>query len=300
MGNFKEDNMQNIISIQKLRDNGYAPIVNLEIFDSIKKLKLDDYVIDHHNETINLYKQYLDNIESLGEKKINPYLETIKNMECIDNQSFEKEDSFLIAIYSQIYKENAIDYLLKNPDIDCETFIEGHKKLLYGTKNEQYASKDYRDNNETYVGYYDNGNLVIDYFPISYTDIEEAIDKLLDFYHSEMFDKNMFLKGYIIHGLIATLQMFSDGNSRYGRILQNIKINELTKKQLPFSFNEPALYGTRAYMPFRYDYRKLIKNLAINHGNDEWEKWFNFNLNRAEDSMYFLNEKINAYKKMKI
>ena len=53
-------------------------------------------------------------------------------------------------------------------------------------------------------------------------------------------------------------------------------------------------------MAFRYDYRNLIKRLAINPSNDEWSKWFDFNLNRTEDTMYFSNEKLAQYKKVRL
>ena len=53
-------------------------------------------------------------------------------------------------------------------------------------------------------------------------------------------------------------------------------------------------------MPFRYDYRTLIKDLAINPDSEQWNKWFKFNLNRAEDTMYFLDEKLVQYKKARL
>ncbi len=291
--------MSNINYIKELRETGGAPIVNLKIFDSVKKLKFNDAILDHHSYTMDMYKEYLYNIESLQDNKIIPYLKAIKTMESIDNQAFEQEDSFLMAIYSQMEGESAIDYLLENP-LTRETLINGHKILLRGTKSEDYVDRDYRDGNETYVGYTDNGKIHVDYFPISYTEIEEAIGRLLEFYHSDDFNDNMFLKAQIIHGLVATLQMFNDGNCRYGRILQNIRLGELTKEQLDYPYDIPALYGTRSYMPFRYDYRNLIKMLAINPGVDEWNKWFEFNLNRAEDTMYFSNEKLMQYKKVRL
>lgn len=287
-------------SISKLRESGCAPVVKLTIFDSIEKLKLDDYILDYHAHTKEMYKEYIDKVMDLETKKIIPYLKALKIMENIDNQSFEREDSFLMAIYSQFDEESAIQYLLKQKEIDKKDIIEGHKILLKGTSSEDFADRDYRSNNETYVGYNDGGKIVVDYFPIDYRDIEEAIDKLLEFYHSDKFDDNFFIKAQIVHGLIATLQMFNDGNSRYGRILQNIKLYDLSKKEGLYDYDDPIIYGTRSYMPFRYDYRSLIKNLAINPSQEQWYKWFNFNLNRTEDTMYFLDEKLVEYKKVKL
>ena len=93
--------------------------------------------------------------------------------------------------------------------------------------------------------------------------------------------------------------MFSDGNTRYARILQNIKLAELTNETFHYSFESPALFGTRSYFPFQYDYRKLIQNLAVDPSNENWNQWFRFNLNRAEDTMYFMDHKLEQYKKVK-
>ena len=139
----------------------------------------------------------------------------------------------------------------------------------------------------------------IRYFSLPYTDIDEAIDKTLNFYNSDYYNENLFLQPQIIHGLIASLQMFDDGNTRYARILQNIKLHELTNRQYDDSFEGPTLYGTRAYFPFRDKYRELIGNLATNPDNDNWNEWFDFNLNRMEDQVYFLDNKLEQYRKIK-
>ncbi len=288
--------------IIQMRNSGKFPIASLKVFDSIRKLDVSDYILSHHQSTVELYQEYLNSIYDLDSKKQYPFLKTVKLMEAIDNQALEKEDSFLICIYEQMDKESAIDYVLKraNPILDKKTFIEGHKVLLQGTKSEDLSNKDYRDDNTAYVGYLDQGKLVINYFPISYTEIDEAIDQMLEFYNSDRLDDLLFLKSQVIHGIIASLQMFSDGNTRYARILQNIKLAELTNKTMEQSLQSPALFGTRSYFPFQYDYRKLIWDLAKEPNNDHWDNWFKFNLNRAEDTMYFMDTKLEEFKKVKM
>lgn len=107
----------------------------------------------------------------------------------------------------------------------------------------------------------------------------------------------MFLKSQIIHAIIACLQIFDDGNTRYARILQNLKLYELTNRQLNFLLDAPVLYGTRSYYPYRGKYRELIADLVLSPNNESWFNWFEFNLNRMEDQMYLIDQKISQYKR---
>ncbi len=288
-------------SIEQLRSSGDIPVVNLKIFDSIRDLEISEYVLGHIDYTNELYNQYLYTILSLPSEKQEPFLRAIKSSEIIDNQVLEKEDSFLISIYMQMSQENTIDYFLHNshPKLVKNTFIEGHKRLLKGTKSQCFANKDYRTDNEAFVGRWTNGELNIRYFSLPYTDIEEAIDQVVDFFNSDSYCEYLFIQPQIIHGLIASLQMFDDGNTRYARILQNIKLFQLTNQKYNYSFISPALYGTRAYFPFRDKYRELIGNLAIEPTTEHWNEWFDFNLNRMEDQIYFLEQKMEQYQKIK-
>lgn len=287
--------------IQELRDSGDIPVVNLNIFDSIRHLEISQYVLGHIDYTNELYNQYIYTLLSLVEEKRTPFINAIKFSEIIDNQVLEKEDSFLISVYMQMEQENIIDYILHNsrPLLSKEAFIEGHKRLLRGTKSAQYANKDYRTDNEAFVGRREQGELKIRYFTLPFTDIEEAIERTVDFYNSDSYNDNLFVKSQIVHGLIASLQVFDDGNTRYARLLQNMKLFELTNSQLGHSFTSPTLYGTRAYFPFRDKYRELIGDLAIAPTNEHWNAWFEFNLNRMEDQMFFLENKLEQYQKIK-
>ena len=39
-------------------------------------------------------------------------------------------------------------------------------------------------------------------------------------------------------------------------------------------------------------------DLAIYPNQDSWDNWFEFNLNRYEDQMYFLSSKLDSYKRL--
>ena len=285
--------------IQKMRKTGEIPTVDLKIFNDIYSLPVSRFVTDHENDTEEYYTHYLNDMLELKGDDLIAYLNAIKSVEIVDNQSLEKEDSFLMSLYMQTEKTNAIDYLLDNGYVlNRDAFVNAHKLILKGTSSQQFADKDCRTDNEAFVVRIENGSPKIRYFALPYTDIEEAIKKIIEFYNSDAYDNRIFLKSQIVHGLVATLQLFDDGNTRYARILQNIKLAELTNKKYDKNLKLPALYGTRAYFPHRNKYRELIGNLAINPNYENWDAWFNFNLNRTEDAVFFIDNKLTAYKKM--
>ena len=111
--------------------------------------------------------------------------------------------------------------------------------------------------------------------------------------------QNIFFKSFLIHGIIAALQVFDDGNTRLARLLQNTNIYKQTKDLIDNNLNSPALYVTRAYYPQRNEYRSLIRNMAIEPNNENINNWIKFNLRRTEDTLYCNNEKVEKVKLLK-
>ena len=285
--------------IERIKESGEVPTVGLEIFDTINNFKFDDKTLDNEKYDLEMYKEYIEEILTMEKEHVNNYLSVLKSAEIIDNQSLENEDSFLMALYRQIAKENTIDYLLDHhQNLTKNSFIKGQSILLEGTSSDVFSKENLRTDDETFILRKQNDEEKIVYFAINNNDIDEAIEKFLAIYNSDIYDNNIFLKSQIVHGLIATLQMFYDGNTRYARILQNIKLWDLTRKKEQYPLENPAIYGTRSYFPYREEYRKLIGNIAVSNTKEAWNDWFKFNLNRMIDHIYFLENKLSNYKRV--
>jgi Fic family protein len=127
------------------------------------------------------------------------------------------------------------------------------------------------------------------------------MNKILDYYNNPANEKTLddiFIKSIIIHGLVASYQMFDDGNTRLARLLQHVKMFKLTNQLTDHKLILPSLYATRTYYPHRTEYRNLIKELVINTGTESWNNWISFNLKRIEDKLFYATDKVSDIKKL--
>ncbi len=289
MGN-TEEYLNAEAEVRKIIEEGNTPIVDLSIFDYLDTLIPADNIKGKIEYTIEEYEELLKMIKSLPALLQTKYLLTSKNGDVIDNQVLEKEDSFLMALQSEIEPVSALDQTIDHygKEFDKETFIKIHDTLLSGTSSEDQVGL--RDNNLKFVGTWENGERNIQYFPIISDDVEEALRIFLAYYNTNIDnvenEYDALLKPIIYHGLIAALQLFKDGNTRYARTLQHVEMWGMLNNVVDEKIELPITYATRQYFPFRNKYRELIKNIAINGNEEAWNDWFNFNLLRLQDTIY--------------
>lgn len=286
--------------INEAISSGNYKVASLDLFQDFSKLEISNSLKDHLVYTKDLLNYYLSEIIELQNKipGLKEYLNALKAADLVDNQSLEKENSFLIGLYLQVEKENALDeiirYIKENKELTDLNIYEVHRSLLYGTSSE--SEELVRCKNQKFVGRFENGKRIIDYFPIDYKECEEAGKKLAKLYNSRLFD-NVFLQPFIIHGLFGALQIFSDGNTRMGRLVQHTLMWQLINETTNFNFDLPPLYATRSYYPYRGEYRNKIANLVVKNDSESWDEWFEFNLKRVEDQIYLNSENINVIKR---
>lgn len=279
--------------------NAGAPIAKLNMFDILDNYVPSEKVKNQAEYTIELYLELYDKLINCNEEVQRVFLNTLKEADIVDNQSIEKEDSFLITLLRNLERTTSIDLLLKkycnDKFISREDFIKIHDNLLDGTSSDDKIGL--RDNDLKFVGsiminpttkfHYENR--AISYFPLKHSEIDEALTKLLDYINNGVKIKNKYdilLIPIACHGLIASLQLFKDGNTRYGRLIQNIMMFKLLNDDLHLNLNLPLVYATRQYAAFRDDYRKFVEDIVVNNNNEAWDEWFNFNLKRIQDGIF--------------
>lgn len=297
-------NLENEIErkTEEMRNSGIYPVVNLEIFDTVSDLTLSDWTIEHETDVLEKYTEYLETVNNLPKIKKNHFLHAIKKFEIQKNHALENEDPYMISLYMEGKKQYAIDYLLRNQrypleSLTREEIIKAHKKILDGTTSKKFIKNDYRTNNLAYVQKSGRQPQQIHYFSLPCQDIEEAIMNLTIYYNGIFHEDYTLIKSTIIHDLVGALQIFNDGNTRFARTLQALKIYELTEKNLGYYFELPAFYTSDSYFDYREQYRNKIADIAINPDNESWNNWVNFNLNRIEDQVFYMNSKLENYQK---
>ena len=285
--------------IESVIKSGDYKVVGLDYLEKIQDIKLRKEVLEEEKEFLELYKNYLESIKTLPDEIISLFFKAIKNDEIVSNHSLEKINPFAVSLLMLKEKKTALDKLLEMDKYLTSTdFLKLHYTLLKDTPT-SLDKVEYRCENNIFVGSFINGKRQIEYFPIDYKLIPDAVNLILDYYNKEEIDlKNSFIKPFIIHGLVAGVQIFKDGNTRFARLLQHALLYESTTKFIDSNLTSPALYSSKTYYPFREKYRYLIKNLVLENNDDVWNNWFLFNFRRFEDQVMVSEENIRELKKI--
>ena len=290
--------------IRDARESGLYSVASVDMFSIVDELDIYDNIYLHMEYVDELLKDYLGEIESLGSNKdgIYEFLKAIRVGDVVDNQNLENKNSFFIGLYSKITRETAMGKLIKYANngrqLVCDDIFDIHHTLLARTSSSGIES--IRKDNDKFVGRIVDGKPEFDYFPMDYSDIMIAASNLVNLYNNRLeqdgFD-NVYLQPFLIHGLLGGLQIFSDGNTRMGRIMQHALIWQLINEKMNFNFEMPPLYATRSYYPVRFQYRDKIARLVNDGSNKTWNDWFDFNLDRIEDSISADTENIKVLKR---
>ena len=276
--------------VRKIIAEGNYPIVDLTIFDYLDQLQASESLKGKIEYTMDIYQDLIKEIKKLPPELKLKYLLTLKNADVIDNQVLEEEDSFLVSLAQNMNSTTALDIAINHygKEFTKEDFIYLHDYLLTGTSSSD--KQGIREDNLKFVGTWENGEKNIQYFPIISDDIDKALTKFLNYYNSNIDNTekeyDAVLKPIIYHGLIAALQLFKDGNTRFARTIQHVELWGMLNNIVDKGIEMPIVYPTRQCFPFRNKYRDLIKNIAVQNSEEAWNEWFNFNLLRIQDNIY--------------
>ena len=276
----------------------------MEMISSIRNLHVYDTTLQHFNDTEQVYLEYLKKLEALTNQALFYFLSTLKNRELVNNQETENENSFLIELYKMSHKTTSIDTIVKileDRDIDEKAFVALHKIIIKGTSDDDPKNYHFRKDNDKWVGTFNiDGSKDIDYQPPEYTEIKDYVEYILDYLASKNVDinDNVFLKPLIAHAIIAYLQPFGNGNTRFARLIQHGIIWRNTNMKWNFDFKLPAIYVSKNYALTRGQYRQTLRDLSITKSDDDWNKWFKYNLNMFDEQLYMLNNNLDEYQYM--
>lgn len=299
-----KENIEELIN--SLINSGIVKRTTLEVLDIYNNFELDDdskYLLE---DILGLYKEYLNSLLILNEHK-EVFLKTLKQEEIKRNQALENVSPFLIQMFMNAKHKSATNLtiqIMKERNLfSKDDLILINKTILNGLSLSLDNSANHlRTANNSFVGKFktENGKIKfiddVSYIPIDYSDINEALYRILDILNKTDFVniESIFVNPIFLHGFIAALQCFKDGNSRLARILFHCKLWQLTNFFYNSNLESPALFTSEAILHYEKQeiYRELIKQIAINPNNENFNKWLQFNLLLVEKQIYLNQDKM--------
>ena len=116
-----------------LINSGLYEVVTLEDVKRINSINVSNDNKEYIDETLEIYRKYLDLISSLPEKIKQGFLETLRKNEIKHNQKAEHENMFLLELYRTLDSSNPIDLgvskLNKNHILTPNDLEELHDKM---------------------------------------------------------------------------------------------------------------------------------------------------------------------------
>lgn len=259
-----------------------------QIFKSVFSLELSNRTKNEIEYTLEEYQRFISLLEQLSLRNSQILQRTLKEDEIFYNHSMEstpQESEMLIeSMVDPHVRKDSIKYIttkkLTNGIITIPNIKHLHSILMKGISLDEEGNKKFRLK-EVFVGYFENGEKVVQYIPPQSADILFSMQEVLALINDpEVFGdaSNIFVQPAIVHALIAIIQPFDEGNTRTSRLINYALLLSHTNQLYQKSFKLPIVYLSRSYSGFREQYRDLIAKIAQDPSNENWNQWIYFNL----------------------
>lgn len=272
---------------------------------------INDFKISNDNKLyveylIDLYKQYVNALDILGDDKIS-FLNFLLEEEIKRNQLLENIDPVVFGILKQKYTNSATKMAIQAKKDEIRVTPERlsfYNEVLLEGLARKGSKLGLRTENNSYVGTPIPGGIDLDFIPIDYKEINKAAKRILKMYNvNAKSEEEVFTKPMLIHAAVAALQLFRDANTRLARLLQHVDFWYQANEVFGFDLNMPALYSSEIIGTYgknenpyitevpknKIDYRKMIVDIALHPDDEVLNKWLCFNLKLFDDQI-FLNQ----------
>ena len=266
----------------------------IEIYDKIKR---------HIEMTEREYLKYLTIFVNYNDEFKDLFLDSLKLMEYYSTNKIESVSDIKTAFLlkkqkcstpidklEKVYK--AHNFILTEKDIK---YI--HSKVVYGADAVYSMPGEYR-NKTVWIGNPKEGIQNAFHVPPQPEKLNSLMHEFVSFYNEndnkDEFFNHPFIKPSISHAALVNIHPFADGNGRTSRLIQCGQIWNLTMERYGIELISPAMYLSKNIKLYVLDYFKRLNSLHKDDTNDNWNNWFEFNLNMMDEQLYYL--KINIDK----
>ena len=85
----------------------------MELIENLNKIELNDNNKYYLDDTMENYQDYLNKLNEFDQKLLKYYLETLREMELINNHETEYESTILLMLHKNTHRENSIKKIIK-------------------------------------------------------------------------------------------------------------------------------------------------------------------------------------------
>ncbi len=254
----------------------------------VNRIKINDKVLNHLEETNKEFDKYLKKLAKYDDYSVIHYW--------IDSLAKEYQSS-------QAIENKYINYSGFNNDLFFDRLPMSHARIkrIHKFINNSEDIESYRNiGHEIKVSSYDSytGEEKVYWNGVESKDLRKFMDDFLKIYKTNslsVIDSNPFLKSALVCLLFIRIHPFTDGNGRTGRMLYNIKFTEMINKIYGSKLKLCPLNISHGILMHKKTYANKLDNIYFDlehDSNDEINDWFDFILNRADDAIFFNNQKI--------
>lgn len=256
----------------------------------VSKIKLNDSLLFHLEDTNKAFDQYMTKLSQYDADKVIHFWiqmleEELQYSNEIEKHYISSSDALKHGVYFDNFHMNhnrikQLHNFVSNLECDPNNMppIEDYRK----SGDDVRVSKINPDGTETIYWYGANGE-----------DVQKFMDDFVKIYKTKSLSaiaSNPFLKSALLCLLFIRIHPFKDGNGRTGRMIYNIKFTEFINNIYKTNLKICPLNISHNIFMYRFGYVNALDNIYfdLEHDcNDEINRWFEFILTRADETMFF-------------
>lgn len=266
---------------------------NIEYFsllEYVNKIELEDFVLDHIEETTEEFNKYL--------KKLFVYGKYSALMMWIDSMYREARASEKIETGKDQVLMIGESFKFESLDLDEKRLHQLHKMIMFDNPKE-FPTGQYREKEVKVIGI-KNGKPDIAYIAPAPEIVKPMMDEFLSIYQNPINEQldNMFIKASLIHLLFVKIHPYMDGNGRTARKIHNIRFTKSFNKHYNMKlYISPINISENIYVN-KITYAKRLRDIEFDNiadDNHAINKWFDFILSMIDEQLYFIQNRIIQY-----
>lgn len=276
-----------IVNYQNLEKVKY-----FELEEYVKNIKLEQYLLEHLQETSNQFDKYLKYLLQYDYAAIYYLIdsfnteihasEEIENIYRKNNLMFDESVFFetLNISHNRIHKIH--DFVMSGEKSDSEKQLEQYRKVPIRVSKMTPEGKEF-----------------IYWHGVEPEDVKPFMDKFIKVYKQNemsLVTSHPIIKSALIHLLFVRIHPYKDGNGRTSRMLQNIKFTDLVNRIYGMRLKICPLNISGSININKPTYANRIDSIYFDLEHDTNEainKWFDFILNMYDEQLYYNTNRIN-------